>query len=128
MAAAELAMCVTVLTSILLGATDFGRFAYTYIAVTNAARAGAYYGATTTYTSGNYSTWQSQVQQAAADEIGSISGFTKSNVTATAITQSGTSDWTASCTVPCTFTTLINWPGIPQTMTIQRNVQMRAVR
>src|SRR5262249_30660371 len=42
MAAVELAMCATVLTGIVLGATDFGRFAYTYIAVTNAARAGAF--------------------------------------------------------------------------------------
>ena len=116
MAAAELALCVTVLMSIVLGATDFGRFAYTYIAVTNAARAGAFYGATTSYNSTTYSTWQSQVQQAAADEMGSISGFTQSNVTATATTESG-SIWRASCTVPCTFTTIVPWPGIRGTET-----------
>ena len=31
--------------TLLLGAVDFGRFAYNYIAVTNAARAGAAFGA-----------------------------------------------------------------------------------
>jgi Flp pilus assembly protein TadG len=126
-AAAELTLCVTLLTTIALGALDFGRFAYTYIAVTNAARAGAFYGATNPYTSVTYSTWQSKVQQAAADEMGSISGFTQSSVTASAITESG-SLWRASCTVPCTFTTTITWPGIPHTTTLQRTVQIRAVR
>src|SRR2546423_13511130 len=42
-AAVELAVLLPVLTTIVLGCVDFGRFAYNYIAVTNAARAGAAY-------------------------------------------------------------------------------------
>ena len=42
-AAVELAMILPVLMTIVLGCVDFGRFAYNYIAVTNAARAGASY-------------------------------------------------------------------------------------
>src|SRR5262249_7700073 len=86
-AAAELALDLP--PRLLLGALDLGRFAYTYIAVTNAAGAGAFLGANTTYTSGTYTTWQAKVQQAAAAEMGSISGFTEGNVTATAVTESG---------------------------------------
>src|SRR5262245_48073167 len=117
--AVEFAMVVPVLLLMVLGGVDFGRFAYTYIAVTNAARAGAFSGATTPYAAGTYATWQNKVKQAAADEMGSIRGFTMSNVTATGVTtgEAG-NNWRAQCTVPCTFTTLINWPTLPQTMTI----------
>jgi Flp pilus assembly protein TadG len=40
-AAAELAMILPLMLILVLGCVDFGRFAYSYIAVTNAARAGA---------------------------------------------------------------------------------------
>jgi Flp pilus assembly protein TadG len=127
--AVEFAMILPVLLLMVLGGVDFGRFAYTYIAVTNAARAGSFSGATTPYTSSTYTTWQSKVKQAAADEMGSMGGFTMSNVTATAVTTGETgSNWRAQCTVPCTFTTVVTWPGITHTMTLQRTVEMRAVR
>jgi Flp pilus assembly protein TadG len=127
--AVEFAMVLPVLLLMVLGGVDFGRFAYTYIAVTNAARAGSFYGATNPYTAGTYATWQSKVKQAAADEMGSISGFTMSDVTATGVASGETgSNWRARCTVPCTFTTLVSWPALPQTMTIQQTVEIRAVR
>jgi Flp pilus assembly protein TadG len=128
-AATELALILPLLLLVVLGCVDFGRFIYAYIAVTNAARAGSFCGATNPYTTGTYGSWQSKVQQAAADEMGSIGGFTKSNVTATAVTtgESG-SNWRARCTVPCTFTTVVNWPTVPNSVTIQRTVEMRAIR
>jgi Flp pilus assembly protein TadG len=111
----------------MLGSVDFGRFAYTYIAVTNAANAGAFYGATNPYTTSTLSAWQTGVKSAAAAEMGSISGFTSSNVQVSVVTDSN-GDWRARCVVPCTFTTLINWPTLPHSITIQRSVDMRAIR
>src|SRR5438034_6510408 len=56
-AAVELAILLPVLVLIVLGCIDFGRFAYNYIAVTNAARAGAAYGMMNNYTSSTLSNW-----------------------------------------------------------------------
>jgi hypothetical protein len=111
---------------IVLGCVDFGRFAYTYVAVTNAARAGAGYGAVHPYAANGYAGWQAQVAQAARDEM---TGFDASQiqVTAEAANDSATL-WRAQVTVSYPFQTLIPWPGIPSQLTLSRQVAMRNVR
>lgn len=125
--AVEMVLTLTLITTLALGTVDFGRFLYTYIAVSNAARAGAFVGAMNPYTSSTYTIWQNKVKLAASDEMGSIGGFTMGNVTAEAVTETG-SLWRARCTVPCTFTTIVNWPLIPNSVTLQRKVELRAIR
>jgi hypothetical protein len=68
-AAAELAVILPVLVTIVLGCVDFGRYAFNHIAVTNAARAGAAYGAMNNYTASTYNTWAAGITQAAQNEI-----------------------------------------------------------
>jgi Flp pilus assembly protein TadG len=127
-AATELAIILPVLILIILGCVDFGRFVYSYIAVTNAARAGAGFGSNNIYTVGTYTTWQNQVKQAVTNEMGSISGYSSSNVTVTGVPNTGsTNPWRVEVTVPCTFQTVISWPGIPTSMTVQQKVVMRGV-
>jgi Flp pilus assembly protein TadG len=126
-AAIELAVLLPLLVVLVLGCVDFGRFAYTYIAVTNAARAGAGFASNHPYTTATYTTWQSQTQQAVSDEIGALSGFSVGNVTVTATTETS-GLWRAQVTVPCTFQTLMSWPGIPSQMTLQQSVIMRGIR
>src|SRR5438132_3408386 len=81
-AAAELALILPLLVTLVLGAVDFGRFAFNYIAVTNAARAGASYGIMNNYTASTLTTWKANVRQAAKDEMtqqvgsGNISNLT----------------------------------------------------
>src|SRR5690349_12217044 len=82
--AAELALLLPLLATLVLAGVDLGRFAALYIALGNAARAGAQYGAMNNYTSSTQSTWQSNIQTAACNEIqGQYSGFGSSNVTVT---------------------------------------------
>jgi Flp pilus assembly protein TadG len=112
---------------LLLGCVDFGRFAYTYIAVSNAARAGAGYASVHPYDSATYATWQAQTRQAAANDMGSLGGFDPTQVTVTSVTETG-GLWRAEVTVPCQFQALVSWPGIPSSVTLQRTVAMRGIR
>jgi Flp pilus assembly protein TadG len=127
--AAELALLLPLLMLLILGCIDFGRFAYSYIAVSNAARAGAGYGAVNPYTNGTYATWQSLVRQAVVDEITQNQHFDPSQLTVTANGVSeGSGLWRAEVTASYPFRTVINWVGIPHTMTLRRTVVMRGIR
>ena len=55
--AVEFALVLPVMVTLLLGTVDFGRFAYTQIAVTNAARAGAAFGSMNPYSSATQTNW-----------------------------------------------------------------------
>jgi Flp pilus assembly protein TadG len=125
--AIELAVLLPLLAVLALGCVDLGRFVYAYIVVTNAARAGAGYASGHPYTAATYSTWQAKAQQAVADEAGSLSGFDRDQVTATAVTESS-GLWRAEVTVPCQFQTLVTWPLLPNSLTLQRTVTMRGVQ
>jgi Flp pilus assembly protein TadG len=130
-AAVELALVLPLLAALALGCVDLGRFVYTYIAVTNAARAGAGFGSTHSYTASTYTTWQAKAQQAAADDMGSVSGFDKSQVTVASVPDDSSNPggpWRAQVTVPCSFRTLVTWPLLPNSFTVQRTVAMRGVQ
>jgi Flp pilus assembly protein TadG len=125
-AAVELAVILPVLILIVLGCVDFGRFAYTYVAVTNAARTGAGYGSSHGYTKAGYPTWQALVAQAAKSEMGDFDA-SQITVDASAVNDSPTL-WRAQVDVSYTFQTLINWPGLPSQVTLTQRVAMRNVR
>jgi Flp pilus assembly protein TadG len=134
-AAAELAIILPLLVTMVLGAVDFGRFAYNYIAVTNAARAGASYGIMNNYTSSTLATWKSNVIQAAKDEmtqqVGS-SNISKLTVTVPTPTTDANGLRRVQVTASWQFTTIVNWRwtglGLPHTMNLQRKVEMRLIR
>ena len=133
-AAAELAVIGPLLLTMVLAAVDFGRFAFNYIAVTNAARAGASYAVMNNYTSSTYGTWTAGITQAAKDEMtqqvgtGNIGNL---NVTiATSTEGSGVKRVQVTASYP--FTTLVNWQwtglGLPHTINMQRKLEMRLIR
>jgi Flp pilus assembly protein TadG len=128
-AAAELAVLLPVLVTLVLGSIDFGRFAHSYIAVTNAARAGAAFASFNRYTSNTQSDWQSGVQDAVTDEIGQLSGFDSSKLGVT-VTTTTESDGLrrVSVTVSYPFNTLVTWGYIPASTTLQRTVAIRCIR
>lgn len=128
-AAVEFALVLPVLVTLVLGCVDFGRFAVTYIAVTNAARSGAGYGGDHPYTPATLPTWQRLVRQTVADEMRGLNGYDDSQlvVTATATTETdGT--WLAQVEVSYPFQTVANWPGIPAVVTLRQVVVQRGVR
>src|SRR5690242_21582132 len=77
-AAVEFALILPLLVTLVLASVDFGQFAYNYIAVTNAARAGASYGIMNNYTNSTKAVRMAGIQQAAWDEI--AQQFTSANV------------------------------------------------
>lgn len=126
-AAVEFVLILPLLTTFVFGAIDFGRFAYTYIAVTNAARAGASYAAMNSYTT--LSTWQTAVQTSATDEMAQQTGFVSANLTVTSASYiDGTGLRRVRVTTSYPFQTLVSWPSIPNTTTLQAKIDMRSVR
>jgi Flp pilus assembly protein TadG len=130
-AATEFALALPVLLLLMIGAVDFGRFAYSHVTLTNAVRAGTGYGSVNPYTTATLATWKANVKQAVVDEMSTMSGFNSSLLTVT-VTNDTTGEpsggWRVQVVASYPFTTLITWPGIPSTTTMQRSVAMRGIR
>jgi len=81
-AAFEMAIIMPLFLLLILGCMDFGRFAYTLISITNAARAGAGVGIMSHYpnpdpaTSTGLTNWQMSICTAVANELGMDNDFT----------------------------------------------------
>jgi Flp pilus assembly protein TadG len=131
--AVEFALVLPLMMTLLLGTVDFGRFAYTHIAVTNAARAGAALGSMNPYSSATQSNWQAQVIQATRDEMFQQTGYVAGNlaVTVTPVAEAG-GLWRVRVQATYPFQTLIRWPGLPggsgTPISLQRTVVLRAIR
>jgi Flp pilus assembly protein TadG len=118
-----------VLLTVALLCVDFGRFAHTYVAVTNAARAGAGYGCANYYSPSTATNWNAGVQSAVTDELSTNAWFNSSKVVISqeAITETG-GYWRVQVTVTYPFQTLISWPFLTnynKTVNLQRTVVMR---
>ncbi len=124
-AATELALILPVLVLIVLICVDFGRYAYTNIAVRNSARAGCGHGTMNRYPIGNESdaaAWQADVQNTARDEMKGQTGYTSDDLAIVANAES-VDPATGLRMVEVTaiygdgsttgFKTIVSWPGIP---------------
>jgi Flp pilus assembly protein TadG len=128
-AAVEFAIVLPVLTAVLLGATDFARFSYATVAVTNAARSGAQYGIMNPVDSSNQDVWKSAVKQAAIDEMATSSAFDTSKLTVEITTTNeagGLRRVSVQATYP--YTTTVNWSYFPHTVSLSQTVVMRGIR
>jgi Flp pilus assembly protein TadG len=119
---------------IVLGCVDFGRFAYNYIALTNAARAAGSYAMMNNYSSSTYSTWVSNVTTAAQQEMTGQDWHSTSDLTVSSptITVESSGLRRVQLTVSHPFNTAVNWGwlgmGIPSSMTMQRTIVVRLIR
>src|SRR5262245_17088729 len=128
-AAVEFALVLPVMVLIALGCVDFGRFAYDYIALKNAARAGAEYAIMTPYTSSTQGAWESAIQQKAQDEMTNQTGYDSTNLTTTTsvvIESTGLRRVTVTATYD-SFTTIVSWPGLPSDNKLVAAVDMRSI-
>jgi Flp pilus assembly protein TadG len=129
----EFSILLPLLLTIVLLCVDFGRFAHYYIAVTNAARAGAAYGSSHAVAGTSDPTWAGQVRQAVRDELGadnwSADEQAKLAIAAPVVTRDvATGDWRVQVDVRYEFHTLVNWPFLPgynTPLVLQRRVVMR---
>jgi Flp pilus assembly protein TadG len=135
----ELAVALPLLVLTLIGTADFARVFYTSIELTNAARAGAQYGAASIANSSNVP----NMQTTATSSV-NITGL---NAVAAQLCQcftaAGVPGSIVSCTLaaPCsggthrvmtvtvtttkTFTTLVNYVGIPSSLALIRSATLR---
>lgn len=132
-ATVELVLILPVLMTMILGAIDFGRFAYSYIAVTNAARAAAGYASMNPYTPTTQPLFEAQLRQAALDELSAVDASSpfdpaKVTVASTRSFDPGNVLWRVRVDVTYPFETVVPWPGIPDQIDLQRSVEMRGIR
>jgi Flp pilus assembly protein TadG len=131
-AAVELAIILPLLITIVLGCIDFGRFASTYIAVTNAAREGASFGSMNPVTSVTQAAWDQAIRDLVVAEMGSLYDPARAadlQVSAQVVEEGGASgEKRVSVTVSYVFQTAVGWPLLPQNVTLTRTVQMRVIR
>jgi Flp pilus assembly protein TadG len=129
LAAVEFAVILPLLMTIVLGCVDFGRFAYSYIALTNAARAGAAYAIMNPYLLADQAPWMARIQQTAQDEMYQQTGYVAASLTiqTTAFTDANGLQ-RVQITAGYPFQMIVPWPGIPNNVMLQTAVQMRAIR
>jgi Flp pilus assembly protein TadG len=140
----ELAVCLPLLVLTLVGTTDFARVFYMSIELTNAARAGAQYGAFSPGHSGSVPNMESTATAAVnisgvtatagrlcqcANDTGAFSATSPINdctsAVATVCTGGTHRVMTVTVTTQKTFTTLVNFIGIPSTLSLTRSATLR---
>lgn len=128
-AALELAIVLPILMVLVLGCVDFGRVMHVSIVLNNAAGAGLAYASTNRYTDFNSATWTANVREAVLDELGSIPAFDEDYLTfsAQAVTEA---DDTVRVTVTASyfFQTVVEWPLMPNQLTLRQSFVARQYR
>jgi Flp pilus assembly protein TadG len=135
----ELALVLPILLLLLVGVIEIGRFSYYSILVSNAARAGAQYGAQGLATAAD----QNGMETAATNDgesIAPLSATAKRTCGCTG-TLAGLSDTCpAICTLPNhalvyvevtargTFNSMFNYPGLPTTIDLSSTEKMRVAQ
>ena len=128
-AAVEFALAIPLLMLLAIGCCDMGRALADYVAVSNAARVGAEYGATHAYSTYTYSSWQGVIVQRAQQEMQGSSGIdpTQLGVTVSTVPKTG-SLYLVTVTVTYPFTLITAWPGMPTQINLSHSVTMQRYR
>jgi len=130
--AIELGLLLPLLLTIALGAIDLGRFGYSHLAVTNAARAGAAFASMHDYSTATKPSWDAQLNAAVAAEMASIIGSDPSAAANLVVTTVRTVESDGLRRVRVTaqypFETVVGWPGIPEELSLQHSVEIRGIR
>jgi Flp pilus assembly protein TadG len=128
-AALEFAIILPLLITIVLGCIDFGRFAYTYIGVTNAARVGAGIGALNPVSSDfSMANLKAEILAAVKAELGSRFDASKIVLADPVVTLENDGQKRVRVEVGYPFQTLVSWPLLPSNLDLRRAVEMRVIR
>lgn len=128
-AATEFAILLPLLVMLALASVDFGRFAYAHIALGNASRVGAEFGAVRKYDSSTSAGWEAQLEAAMHEEFAAVGGIEPANLDVEIEVVDDAYDLhrvTITSTYP--FSTVVTWPGIPRPLEMQQTVAMRRFR
>jgi len=126
----EFAIVLPMLVTLALACIDFGRFAYTEINVTNAARVGAGYASVHPYSDSTRPLWQSNIRQVVINELKHIQDFDESRLQLpnATVTVDGDGQKRVRIEVTYPFNTLVTWPFLPSHVAIKRVTEMRFIR
>ena len=135
-AALEFALVLPLLLLMMIGTIDFGRFAHSLIAVTNASRAGAGFASLHPTTKATLAGWQAKVRATVLAELaqtlqstGLVANDVTISVPAPATVGNGASARkSVSVTVTIPFRNIVSWPLLPQNVTLTRTTVFRAIR
>lgn len=129
LAAVETAIVLPLVLLLTFATIDFGRIVYAYVAVSNAAYAGAEYGSMHQFTSYTQASWQAQIQTAIQNEMQNLSGFTAANLQSSSSTTTDSDGlFQVTVNVSYPFSTIVNWPGVPHQIQLTHQVVMRQIR
>ena len=127
--ATEFAVLLPLIITLCLVAVDLGRFAYASIAIGNAARVGAEWGATHRYDVATDSAWRSNLEDAIEAEFPAVADLDPAQLdTAITITSDSYSLQRIDVTAQYSWNTLITWPMIPRPLLLQHKTVMRRYR
>jgi Flp pilus assembly protein TadG len=118
----ELALIAPVLIILMLGAMDYGRVYFAYTSVTNAARTGADYAASSSTAASD----TTSIRAAAVAETSDLLNTSASNPSVSVATGTDSQGRLyADVTVSYEFDTLFPWPGLPSSFDVERTVRAR---
>ncbi len=118
----EMAMIAPFLLVLMLGAIDFGRVYFAYVAVTNGARNGADYAAG----GSNAAADLASIKAAVVADTNELLDVSPTNPDVTVVTSTDSQGRLyADVSVQYTFTTIFDWPGLPHSIDLERTVRAR---
>ncbi len=128
-AAVEFAIVLPILMTLALGAIDFGRIYSTSIVLRSATRVGAEQGATHRLTPLTQVVWENRVRTAIQDEMQGVPQFNSAQLSisiASSTNAAGQPQVEVSTHYP--FQTIVDWPGLPRTVSLAARVSMEQYR
>lgn len=127
--ATEFVILLPLLIALCLTSVDFGRFAYAYLALGNAGRVGAEFGATRRYEAATANAWEQQVQAAIREDFAEVGGLDPDQLDIQIeVADDAYGLSRVSITAACPFATVVSWPGIPRPLTMERTIVFRRFR
>ncbi len=128
LAAVEFALILPLLITLVLGCVDFGRFAYSYIAVTNAARVGADFASIHPVTIITRAAWEAKIRTAVEAELPEPP-FAHGEIVipSPVIADEGMGIKRVAVTVSHPFRPIVSWPMLPGDLNLTRTVTMRVL-
>jgi Flp pilus assembly protein TadG len=125
-AAVEMAIVLPLMLSLSMMTFDFGSTVSTYLVLSNAARAGADYGATHHVTAVSRSNWESKITNAIQTEMSNFKNF-DSKLLQTVISTTTNADQSMQVVVDLRYkhNTIVPWPGLPTQLSLHYRVEMR---
>jgi Flp pilus assembly protein TadG len=125
-AATELAMVLPLVLMLAFGCAEIGRALSIYMMVSDAARAGAVYGATHGYTTYTQSSWENQVVQEVQNAAQGNASFNSNNLSVTVTTTSESGGYSlTTVTASYNFDTITELSTLPAQFVIRHTVAMR---